>query len=90
MNGSSLSVILFLISVLIQCKVESFAIKTHLEASSINKSSNNDTLVFAHIVSKTVDKKIILICFEKKNYDFECFIEFSFKDIQTWRSELGS
>lgn len=48
----------FLALVLCYRRAEAFAIKTHLESNAGNQNSNNDTLVFAHIVSEIVNNLI--------------------------------
>ena len=55
MKSLTIARIGFLVLALCYRQVASFAIKTNLESSNANKNSNNDTLVFAHIVSGTVN-----------------------------------
>lgn len=48
----------FLVVVLCYRQVVSFAIKTQLESKTASQNLNNDTLVFAHVVSKVVNSHL--------------------------------
>lgn len=63
----SIGIIGFLVVALCHRQVVSFAIKTHFESESADQNSNNDTLVFAHVVSNIV-KNLILKKFCAKYY----------------------
>lgn len=56
MKASSIAKIGFLVIVLCYRRAVAFAIKSHLELNAANQNANNDTLVFAHLVSETVKK----------------------------------
>lgn len=56
MKFASIIKIGFLVLVLCYREVVSFAIKTHLESDSANQNSNNDTLIFAHVIYRHGDR----------------------------------
>lgn len=45
----------FLVLALCYSQAASFAIKSHFEAKTANQNSDNDTLIFAHVVSKAAN-----------------------------------
>lgn len=53
----SLVKIVFLVLALCSSQAESFAIKTHSESKTASQNSNNDTLIFAHVVSKATNSQ---------------------------------
>lgn len=54
MKFESIVKIGFLVLALCYSQTAAFAIKSHFEAKTANQNSNNDTLIFAHVVSKFV------------------------------------
>lgn len=49
----------FVMLILFCRQIISFEIKTHLNSNITNENSNNDTLIFAHVVSETVKNRRI-------------------------------